>query len=226
MGKALGRQQSGSGGSGDPEIKIGHPNRRTYSGRPHHFELTVRLLILVAWTAGLDAVAINWTITAWDIDMRVGTRGGSHTARWSFHDRPDGSAVRVVRNFVTGSTTTTMIRPPTAVGMFLTWSPAFTGGLLTLLAVTLAATRNGRRLIVEFPLPWMTTRRWMAALAVIGLEVWLINGAMSYLVRHPRSSLWPPILIYLAALHTLTFLPDCGRTRSTRAEMDSFGRER
>jgi hypothetical protein len=189
--------------------------------RPSHLQLTVRWLIFVAWIAGIDAAAINWTITAWDIDMRVGTRGGSHTARWSFHDRPDGSAVRVVRNFVTGSSTTTMIRPPTAVGMFLTWSPASAGGVLTLLAVALAATRNGRRLIVEFPLRPMTTRRWMVALAVIGIEVWLINGAMSYLVRHPRSSLWPPILIYLASLHTLTFPPAFGRTRSGGAEMSS-----
>ena len=58
-------------------------------------------------------------------------------------------------------------------------------------------------------------------LAVIGIEVWLINCVMSYLVRHPRSSLWPPILIYLASLHTLTFPPSFGCTRSPRAEMDA-----
>jgi hypothetical protein len=205
----------------DPEIKIGHLNDRGYSLRPSNLQLTVRLLILAAWIAGLDAAAINWTIMAREIDLRAGTGGGSRTAHWSVHDRPDGSVVRVVRNFVTGSSTTTMIHPPTAVGMCLTWSPAFTGGLLTLLAVALAATRNGRRLIVEFPLRRMTTRRWMVALAVFGIEVWLINGAMSYLVRHPRSSLWPPILIYLASLHTLTFPPTFGRTRSAGAEKNS-----
>jgi hypothetical protein len=192
--------------------------------RPSHLQLTIRWLILAAWIAGIDAAAINWTIMAWEIDLRAGTGGGSRTAYWSVHDRPDGSAVRVVRNFVTGSTTTTMIHPPTAVGMCLTWSPAFTGGLLTLLAVALAATRSGRRLIVEFPLPRMTTRRWMVAVAVIGVEAWLIIGAMSYLVFHPRSLLWPPILIYLAVLHTLTFLPAFGRNRSAGAEENSFRR--
>jgi hypothetical protein len=218
---ALSRQQSGSGGSGDPEIKIGHLNRRTYSGRPRHLEFAVRWLIFAAWIAGLDAAAINWTIMAREIDPRAATGGGSLTAHWRVHHRPDGSVVRVVRNGVTGNTVTTMIHPPTAVGMCLTWSPAFAGGLLTLLAVALAATRSGRRLIVEFPVPRMTTRRWMIAVAFIGVEAWLIIGAISYLLFQPRSSLWPPILIYLAALHTLTFLPACGRTRSGGAEMSS-----
>jgi hypothetical protein len=186
-------------------------------------QLTVRLLILAAWVGGLDAAAINWTIMAREVETDPGTGGGPRTAHWAGYHRFDGSEVLVVRNHVTGSSTTRLVHPPTAVGLCLTWSPAFAGGLLTLLAVALAATRSGRRLIVEFPLPRMTTRRWMVALAVIGLEVWLINVAMSYLVRHPRSSLWPPILIYLASLHTLTFLPACGRTRSTGAEMTHTG---
>ena len=173
--------------------------------RPPHLQLTVRWLIFAAWIAGLDAAAINWTITAWDIDLRVGTRGGSRTARWSFHDRPDGSAVRVVRNDVTGKTATRLVHPPTAVGLCLVWWPSFAGGLLTLLALALAATRNGRRLIVEFPLPRMTTRRLMIAVAVIGIEaVLIINVAKSNRVNwdfhnYRRPSPWPPLLIGLVA---------------------------
>jgi hypothetical protein len=209
--------------TGDPEIKIGHLNDRGYSVRPSHLQLAVRWLVFAAWVVGLDAAAINWTIMATEPDTDPGTGGGPLTAHWAGYHRFDGSEVLVVRNHVTGSTTTRLVHPPTVVGICLTWSPAFAGGLLTLLAVALAATRSGRRLVVEFPVPRMTTRRWMVALAVIGVEAWLIKGAVRYLLFQPRPSLWPPILIYLASLHTLTFLPACGRTRSTGAEMDSGG---
>jgi hypothetical protein len=199
--------------------------------QPSHLQLTVRLLILAAWIAGIDAAAINWTIMAREIDLRAVTGGGSLTAHWSVHHRPDGSVVRVVRNFVTGSSTT-MIHPPTAVGMCITWSPAFTGGLLTLLAVALAATRSGRRLIVEFPLPRMTTRQLMIAVAVIGIEAALIiniaerlNNPSSFLGIRGKSQ-WPPIIICLAVPPTLVLLAAFGRTRSAGAERNSFGRKR
>jgi hypothetical protein len=206
---------------GDLDVEIGHLNDRGYSVRLPHLQLTIRWLILAAWIAGLDAAAINWTIMATELDTDPGT-GGAH---WHVRHRPDGSVMRVVRNRLTGKTATYLLDPPTAVGLCCVWSPAVACGLLTLVALGLAATRSGRRLIVGFPLPRMTTRRWMVALAVIGIEVWLINGAMSYLVRHPRSSLWPPILIYLASLHTLTFPPRFDRTRSAGAAGNSFGRE-
>jgi hypothetical protein len=187
--------------------------------RPSPLQLAARWLILAAWIVGLDAAAINWTIMATELDTDPGT-GGAH---WYVRHRPDWSVVRVVRNRLTGKTVTYLLDPPTAVGLCLVWSPAVASGLLTLVALALAATRSGRRLIVEFPVPRMTTRRWMVAVAVIGVEAWLIIGAVSYLLFQPRPSLWPPILIYLAALHTLTFLPACGRTRSTGAEMNSGG---
>ena len=192
--------------------------------RPSHLQLTVRWLILAAWIAGLDAAAINWTITA-----REGVSRVLEAARVPPHLRGltkgyDGSVVVVVRNHPTGKTVKRLIlHPPTAVGLCYVWSPSVAGGLLTLLALALAATRNGRRLIVEFPLPRMTTRRWMIAVAVIGIEAGLIIGVTRSLGVDPRSSRWPPILIYLAALPTLAFLPACGRTRSAGAEMNAFG---
>ncbi len=191
--------------------------------RPSHLQLTVRWLILAAWIAGLDAAAINWTITAREW---IPLSGSGPRATYSrYYQGYDGSVVVVVRNDLTGKTVKRLVvHPPTAAGLCYVWGPSFAGGLLTLLALALAATRNGRRLIVEFPLPRMTTRRWMIAVAVIGIEAGLIVGAMRFFRVDPRSSRWPPILIYLAGLHTVSFLPACGRTRSARAEMNSFGR--
>ena len=194
-------------GTGDPVIKIGHRNDRGHSVRLSHLQWTVRWLILAAWIAGLDAAAINWTITAREGGPHPRIGGGSHIAHWTSHQRYDGSVVYVVRNDLTGKTVTRLVHPPTAAGLCYVWGPSFAGGLLTLLALALAATRNGRRLIVEFPFPRMTTRRWMIAVAVIGIEAGLIIGAMSYFGVDPRSSRWPPILIYLASLHTLVFRP-------------------
>ena len=111
------------------------------------------------------------------------------------------------------------------MGLCYVWWPSLAGGLITLLALALAATRNGRRLIAEFPLSRMTTRRWMIAVAVIGIEAGLLLNEMRYfgfdLGRDLRSSRWPPILICLAALPTLAFLLAFGHTRSTGAEMNS-----
>jgi hypothetical protein len=174
--------------------------------QPSHLQLTVRWLILAAWIVGLDAAAINWAITAREGIPVPG--GGPRAAYWRSYQGYDGSVVVVVRNHLTGKTVATrLVKPPTAAGLCYVWWPSFAGGLLTLLALALAATRNGRRLIVEFPLPRMTTRRWMIAVAVIGVETGLIIGAMRYFGVDPRSSRWPPILIYLGSLHTLVFLP-------------------
>lgn len=78
---------------------------------------------------------------------------------------------------------------------------------------------------MEFSLPRMTTRGWMIAVAVIGIEAVLIIDATRFFGVDPRASRWPPILIYVAGLLTLAFLPACGRTRSAGAEMNSFGRK-
>jgi hypothetical protein len=218
---------------GDPEIKSGHRNDRGYSVRPSHLRMTVRWLIFAAWVVGLDAVAINWTIMAWERipggpgGLVAGPGGISFTGWWSTYSGYDGSVVIVVRKLATGKPTAVhLVRPPTAMGLCYVWWPAFAGGLTTLLALALAATRNGRRLIGEFLLHRPTSRRWMIAVAVISIEAVLFLDEMRYFgveLRDLRASRWPPILIYLAALPGLAFLLAFGRTRNARAEMNSFG---
>ena len=102
------------------------------------------------------------------------------------------------RAIVTGKTTVLGIHPPTAMGLCYVWWPSVAGGFITLAILALAATRNGRRLIGEFPLPRMTTRRLMIAAAVIAIEaVLIINVAKSNRMtwdfrNHRRLSRWPP----------------------------------
>jgi hypothetical protein len=78
--------------------------------------------------------------------------------------------------------------------------------------------RDGRRLIAEFPLPGMTTRRWMIAVAFIGVEAVLIINATRFFGGDPRSSPWPPMVFCLAVPPTLVFLPALGRDRSSVAK--------
>jgi hypothetical protein len=133
--------------------------------------------------------------------------------------------VSVVQNTRTGKVTVHWTRPPTAMGRCYDWWPSLAGGIVTLVVLALAATHNGRRLVAEFPLPRMTTRRLMIAVAVIAIEASLIinvarnfGGASWDFRDHRRPSPWPLILICLAAPPTLVLLSAFGRTRSTRAE--------
>jgi hypothetical protein len=200
----------------DPEIKIGHLNNRGYSVRPSPPQLTARWLILAAWVVGLDAAAINWTMAAtkrvW-ID-ECGSGGFSNRSYSGY----DGSEGRVMRNQMTGKTTVRWAHSPTATGLCDVWWPSVVGGIITLIVLALAATRNGRRLIAEFPLPRMTTRRLMIAVAVIGIEATLIINVTRKLGGDPRSSGWPPIVFCLAVPPTLVFLPAFGRDRPSGAE--------
>jgi hypothetical protein len=122
--------------------------------------------------------------------------------------------VSVVQDNLTRETTVNLVHPPTATGLCYVWWPAIAGGFMTLETLALAATRNGRRLIAEFPLPRMTTRRLMIAVAVIGLEAVLIINVTEKLGGDPRSSIWPPIVFCLAVPPTLVLLPAFGRSRS------------
>ena len=184
--------------------------------RPTHLQLTVRWTILLAWVVGLDAAAIKWTIAA-RIRVSIGGfgNGGGDSTNYRGYD---GSQVTVYHETRTGKTTVRWIHPPTATGRCYVWWPSVAGGIITLVVLALAATRNGRRLIAKFPLPGMTTRRLMIAVAVIGIEAVLIINMARIFGGNPRSSRWPPILICLAAPPTLVFLPAFGRTRSTGAE--------
>jgi hypothetical protein len=128
---------------------------------------------------------------------------------------------------MTGKTTIVSNRPPTATGLCDVWWPSVAGGIITLLVLALAATRNGRRLIAEFPLPRMTTRRLMIVVAVTAFEaVLIINVAKSNRVNwdflnYRRPSPWPALLICLVAPPTLVLLQAFGRTRSAGAEENS-----
>jgi hypothetical protein len=214
-------------------IKTGRLNDRGYSVQPPqlqstarcliHLELTARWLVLVAWVAGLDASAVNWTITARKAIVigRVGAGGYDH----SHYRGYDASEVTVSCNQLTGETTVRWTRPPTTTGRCYVWWPALAGGMITLVAIALAATRNGRRLVVEFPLPRMTTRRLMIAVAVIGIEAALITSVAGKLGGDPRSSPWPQIVFCLAVPPTLVFLPAFGSRLAPRPEKSPLERK-
>jgi hypothetical protein len=202
--------------SGCLDIKIGHMNDRGYSVRPSHLQLTFRWLIFAAWVVGLDAAAINWTTAARKPISMGGVSSGD--AACYYYSGYDGSGVSVVRDKMNGKTTVYLTHPPTATGRCYVWWPSVAGGIITLVALALAATHNGRRLIAESPLPRMAARRWMIAVAVIGIEAVLIINVTGKLGGDPRSSGWPPTVFCLAVPPAFVFLPAFGGTRSTGAE--------
>jgi hypothetical protein len=209
--------------TGDLYIEISHLSDGGDPVRPSHLQLTIRWLILAAWVTGLVAAATNWTIAARALIPMGGVGGGD--GEFSFYSGYDGSRMTVSRDYVTGMTRVHWSHPPTATGLCYVWWPSVAGGIITLVVLAPAATRNGRRLIAEFPFPPMTTRRLMIAVAVIGIEAVLIVSATRNFGGNPRSSRWPPIVFCLAVPPTLVFLPAFGRTRSAAAEKNSFGRK-
>jgi Na+/serine symporter len=98
-------------------------------------------------------------------------------------------------------------RPATTAGLCRVWWPAAASGFLTLLALAIALTRTGQWFIAELPLPQMTTRRWMIAVAVLGTEGGLIMSTIRSSGVHPRLIQWTQILIILVGLHAVAFLP-------------------
>jgi hypothetical protein len=193
--------------------------------RPSRLQLTVRWTMLLAWVVGVDAAATNWTLAATKRVVLKGLSNGDVSRRDYFGY--DGSQVTVGTENMTGKTTIVSNRPPTATGLCYVWWPSVAGGIVTLLVLALAATRKGRRLIAEFPLPRMTTRRLMIVVAVIAIEaVLIINVAKSNRVNwdfrnYRRPSPWPPLLIGLVAPPTVVLLQAFGRSRSIGAEKNS-----
>jgi hypothetical protein len=193
-----------------------------HSLRPSRLQLTVRWTILLAWVVGLDAAATNWTLAVTKRVVLQGLSNGDVSRR--NHFGYDGSVVAVGTENLTGRVFIVSKRPPTAKGLCYVWWPSVAGGTITLVVLALAATRNGRRLIAKFPLPRMTTRRLMIAVAVIGIEAALIiniakslNDPHSFLGIRGKSQ-WPPIIICLAAPPTLVFISTFGRKRSAGAD--------
>lgn len=193
--------------------------------RPSRPQLTVRWTILLAWVVAIDAAATNWTLAATKrLPVIMPSSGGDRRTDYRGFD---GSRVISYSEGMTGKTTILRKLPPTATGLCYVWWPAAAGGFITLAILGLAATRNGRRLIGEFPPPRMTTRRLMIAVAVIAIEaVLIINVAKSNRVNwdflnYRRPSRWPLLLIGLVAPPTLVLLQAFGRTRSAGAEKNS-----
>ena len=175
--------------------------------RPSRLRSATRWLILAASIIVLDVAAIHRVVTARST-LRGGLSSGPYTALATYYTRADEALLVVVRNFATGKTTgPTMIRPPTMRGLRRVWWPPVAGGFLTLLALAIASTRKGRRFISGFPLPRMTTRRWMIAVALIGTEGGLIISTMKNSGVDPLTIAWTPILLNLVGLHALAFLP-------------------
>ena len=81
-------------------------------------------------------------------------------------------------------------RPATTAGLCRVWWPAAASAFLTLLALAIALSRTGQWFIAELPLPQMTTRRWMMAVALLGLEFGLINAGASGMGHKPTVSDW------------------------------------
>ena len=78
-----------------------------------HRQLVSRWVILAAWVVGLDAGAINWTITARKAIVIGRVAGGYDHSHYRGYD---ASEVTVSCNQLTGETTVRWTRPPTTTG--------------------------------------------------------------------------------------------------------------
>jgi hypothetical protein len=120
----------------------------------------------------------------------------------------DGSQLLIVRNLLTGVTISTVTRrPATWDGLCRVWWPAAASGVLTLLAIATALTRPGRSAVAAIRIPRMTTRRWLIVVAVLGTEGGLIVNTLRSSGVDPMHARWTPILIRLALLHVVAFMP-------------------
>jgi hypothetical protein len=177
--------------------------------RPSQLRFRERWLIFAALVIGIDMAAIYWVVEARSDFIFGGGAGGVgpyylFTMNYGMYD---GSSVTTVHNYVTGKTTRTVTRRASTAGLCRVWWPAAVSRLLTLLALAVALTRAGQRFIATLPLPQMTTRRWMIAVAVLGTECGLVITTMRNSGVNPLRTQWVPILINLIGLHTLAFLP-------------------
>ena len=170
--------------------------------------VTARWAMFIAAIVGADLAALNWVVTARSC-MYGGIGGGPTTYHWRTYEMYDGSRGTVFQNLVTGKTIRrTVRRPATPSGLCRVWWPAVAGGFLTPLAVVVARTRPGRWFIAESHLlPLMTTRRWLAAVAVMATEGGLVISTLRSSGVDPSYAVWPPILLGLVLLHALAFVP-------------------
>jgi hypothetical protein len=169
----------------------------------------MRWIMFAAAIIGTDWVAVKRMARARSY-LSECVVSGPMTAMRSYHTKYDGSAVWIVHNRLTGVTTTTVVCPATWSGLCAVWWPIVATGLITLLALVVPLTSRGRRVIAAIPLPpmpRMTTRRWLIVVAVVGTEAGLIFDTLRSSGVDPLYARWPPILVGLALLHALAFLP-------------------
>jgi hypothetical protein len=175
-----------------------------------HLRIAVWLVVIFAAVIAIDKAAGAWVVwarksyihnTAHEID-------GSWRLPFTREDEMyDGSIVRVVTNRMTGTSVTTVIRPATWWGLCRVWWPAVASGLLTLLAVAIAVSRQGQALIARIPLPVMSTRRLLTLITILGTEGGLVIGTLKTSGIDPMRTPWVPIFYELAIVHVVAFLP-------------------
>jgi len=93
------------------------------------------------------------------------------------------------------------------MGLVGVWLPFVTCLGFSLLVIWFARTDPGRRLMQAVRLPRMTTRGWMILVAVLGAEGGLVVVTLRYSGIDPSRTDWWPILLQLAVLHAVAFLP-------------------
>ena len=85
--------------------------------------VTVGWLIFVSLIVWMDLAAVKAVVNARSF-IEAGDGGGPPTRITSVHGKLDGSMIRIVRNEVVRTTTVTVLRPPTTVGLCRVWWPA------------------------------------------------------------------------------------------------------
>lgn len=166
----------------------------------------VRWLMIASAIIAIDLAATLWTVVAKTVSPFAVGSGPSRAYR-IYYPLIDDSCVVITRDSMTGKTLgRTVIRPATAAGLCRVWWPAVVTGLLTLTGLALASTLGGRRFVAEFPMPRITTRRLMIAVAVMGADLgWVLRMRYSFLVGIFYGR-WTPDLVDMLIVHTLAFV--------------------
>ncbi len=166
-----------------------------------------RWLAFAAVIIALDVQFAQWVIANRSTKV-FDARSITASYRNIYYGMLDGSRHHLVFDGMTFNIISlTMTHPPTKLGLWRVWWPAVAGGFLTLMAIAFARTRTGRWIISEIPLPRMTTRGSLIAVAILGTEGGLIVGTMRDSGIDPLRESWVPILVGLVILHAVAFMP-------------------
>ncbi len=167
-----------------------------------------RWMLLVSLLAWIDLVAVRTTWRAATIP-HGGIGGGPLNHQWTTHAYVDGRIESVIVNRITGVVLRrTLTREANLEGYIKVWWPVFAGlGFTWLTLWFVLMTDEGQGLFQAVRLPRMSTRGWMFMVAVLGIEGGLIVTTLRDRDIRPERADWVPILLYLAIVHALAFLP-------------------